>query len=355
MEAVKYSELRGLVARLADRFHILEAYSSARKGLTKSNVAILIYHRVCPKKDEWSLESLSPESFEKQMKYFAQNYEILSLDQLVESIKAGKSFPEKAVVITFDDGYKDNYLYAYPVLRKYNLPATIFITTGYIGGSEPFWWDKVAYIIAKTSIKELDLKDLGDYSILSKIDKTRANLIICDKLKKLPDIKRISVIEKLLGICQVDIPYDLGKNLILSWKEIEEMDNTGIAFGAHSVNHPILTNMPLEKSKIEIVQSKKDIEEKLGKKVTAFSYPNGNFNAEIVELIRKSGFTCAVSVYPDVPPRLITKKDSVFSLSRIGTYEDLNRSKILLSGLSGDLAHLHIDLGRTVDRFAASY
>ena len=116
------------------------------------------------------------------------------------------------------------------------------------------------------------------------------------------------------------------------------MDKAGVTFGAHSVNHPILINMPLGQSKNEIVQSKQDIEEKLGKEVTAFSYPNGNFNAEIVELVRKSGFTCAVSYVPGMPPKLISPKDSVYHLARIGTYESLNRSKILFCGLSEDWA-----------------
>jgi peptidoglycan/xylan/chitin deacetylase (PgdA/CDA1 family) len=317
-------------------------------------VAILIYHRVCPKKDEWSLEPLSPESFETQMKYLVQNYEILSLDKLVQITKSGKLLPEKAVVVTLDDGYKDNYLYAYPVFRKYNIPATIFLTTGYIGGSELFWWDKVAYIIENsTSIKKLDLKDLGSYSLQSEPDRTHVKTIICEKLTKLPDNKKNSVIKNLLNTCQVEIPRDLGKKLVLSWEEVKEMDNAGVTFGAHSVNHPILINMPLEQSKNEIVQSKRDIEEKLGKEVTAFSYPNGNFNAEIVELVRKSGFTCAVSVYPGMPPKLVGPKDSVYYLSRIGTFEDLNRSKILLCGLSGDLARVHIDLGSAMARFTA--
>ena len=331
--------LKEYVASTIDRFGILEAYSSARRWLTNSQVAILIYHRVCPKNDNWSLEPLSPESFETQMKYFAQNYEILSLDKLVQFTKSGKSFPKKAIVVTFDDGYKDNYLYAYPVLRKYNIPATIFLTTGYIGARELFWWDKVAYIIEhNTSIKRLNLNDLGSYSLETELYKNRARSIICEKLTKLGDDKKNSIIEKLLDIFQVKIPPDVAETLILSWKEVSEMDRSGITFGAHSVNHPILINMSLRQSKNEIIQSKQDIEEKLGKEVTAFSYPNGNFNSEIVELVRKSGFTCAVSVYPGMPPKLINPKDSIYHLARIGTYEDLNRSKILFSGLSGDLA-----------------
>ena len=338
MDEGKLMGIKETVANATNRFGILNCYSSVRRSITKSQVAILIYHSICPKKDNWILGPLSPESFETQMKYFTQNYEILSLDKLVQYANSGKSFPKKAVVITFDDGYKDNYLYAYPILKKYKIPATIFLTTGYIGGSELFWWDKVAYVIeSDTSIKNLNLKDLGSYPLQSELDRTRAKLKICERLTKLSNDNKNSIIENLLDIFQVEIPHDLSKKIILSWKEVKEMDKAGITFGAHSVNHPILINMPLEQTKNEIVQSKQDIEEKLGKEVTAFSYPNGNYNAEIVELIKKNGFTCAVSVYPGMPPKLINPKDSVYHLARIGTYEDLNRTKILLSGLSGDL------------------
>lgn len=86
--------------------------------------------------------------------------------------------------------------------------------------------------------------------------------------------RRNFLIEKIRDICHVEIPRDLGKELILSWNEVKEMDNSGVAFGAHSVNHPTLTNIPLEQAKNEIIQSKKIIEEKLGKEVTSFSYPH---------------------------------------------------------------------------------
>ena len=116
-------DVKGLLAAVANHSRFLDAYGFVRRKLTKSQVAILIYHRVSPKQDTWSLEPLSPQSFEMQMKYFCQNYEIISLDGLVECIKQGKPLPEKAVVITFDDGYKDNYCYARPILKKYHVPA----------------------------------------------------------------------------------------------------------------------------------------------------------------------------------------------------------------------------------------
>jgi len=327
-------EIKGLAAAIANDLGFLDTYAFIRRKLTKSQVAILMYHRISPHKDSWSLEPLSPQEFEKQIAYFYRNYEIVPLERLASCIRQGNTLPDRAVIITLDDGYKDNYLYAYPVLKKYHVPATIFLTTGHIGTGELFWWDKVGYIVNNSIVTQLDLDELGSFSFSSTTDKHQTGLEIIEKLKNLPDESKNVLIEKLVSICGVEIPPDLGRDFILSWKEVKEMSSSGISFGAHTVNHPILTNLPLEQAKWEITQSKRDIEERLGKEVTTFSYPNGNFNAGVVELVQEAGFSCAVSV---LPGRLISLKDNPYCLSRIGAIEDFNKLKVLLCGLWGDL------------------
>ncbi|MGA8849160.1 MAG: polysaccharide deacetylase family protein [Dehalococcoidia bacterium] len=326
-------DIIGLTATASNRLGFLDAYGFMRRKLTKSQVAILMYHRVCPHTDNWSLESLNPRSFHKQIEYLSHGYEFLRLDALVECIHQRKSLPEKAVVITFDDGYKDNYLYAYPILKKYRIPATIFLSTGYIDKSRLFWWDEIRYIINNTTAVQLDLDELGKYS-LCPANRCRAGFIISDKLKDLPGGRKNVLIAKLTNICQVSIPPSLGTEFVLSWDEVGEMSNDCIAFGAHTVNHPILTNVPLEQARWEITQSKKDIEERLGKEVTAFSYPYGDFNPKIVKLVQESGFTCAFSGSPN---KLVSRKDSPYGLGRIGELENFNKSKVMLCGLWGDL------------------
>ena len=325
--------LKTLAAVTANRSGLLNSYAFLRRKLTKSQTGILQYHRVRPQNDNWSLKPLSLQSFKRQMEYLYRNYEILSLNRLVQYIHQGKPLPEKAVAITFDDGYKYNYLYAYPILKKYHIPATIFLTTGHIGSSKLLWFDEVRYVIHLTPLNQLEFDELGSHPLRTDIDKFRASRIIIKRLKKLPEERKRVLIEKLTNTCQVDIPANLGKELLLSWGEIGEMHNDGVAFGAHSVNHPILTNLPLEEAKREILQSKKDIDEKLGQPVTAFAYPNGNFNSEIVKFI-KDGFTCAVTTGIS---RLITLKDNPYELDRIQALEDFNKCKVMFSGLYHDL------------------
>lgn len=326
--------MKALLAAAIDKPRFLDAYGFVRRKITKSQVAILMYHRVSPKIDPWSLSSLSPQSFETQIKYFSSNYKILSLNRLIEYIVHGEPFPEKAVVMTFDDGYKDNYRYAYPILNRYNIPATIFLTTGHIGTGNLFWWDKVSYIIQQTSLDEINLNEFGSFSLRSEKEKSRAKSALFEGLKKLPWEKKDLLIDELLVISGEEIPDDLGEKLILSWEDIKEMSCNGITFGAHTVNHPILTNLPLDQAKLEIIQSKMDIEKNLGHRVNAFSYPHGAFSPDVAELVRTSGFECAVTVSPCRP---INLNDSLYELGRIIIEEDFSKSKVMLSGLWGDL------------------
>ncbi|MDD5093328.1 MAG: polysaccharide deacetylase family protein [Dehalococcoidia bacterium] len=327
-------EMKALVTTTADNLGVLGAYAFLRRKLTKSQVAVLMYHRVCPKRDSWSLEPESPERFEKQIEYLCRNYEILPLARLAEDIEQGNGLPQKAVVITFDDGYKDNYIYAYPILRKYHIPATIFPATGHIGTGNLFWWDKVNYVIHHSIANQLNLDELGIYSTHAALAKAHAGSLIVERLKTLSEERKLVLIEKLLTISGVDIPMDLGKELILSWDEIGEMSNHGVVFGAHTVNHPILTNLPLEQAKYEILQSKKDLEEKLGKETATFSYPNGNLSPQLADFVKGCGFNCAVSVLPN---KLISSKDDIFRLGRIPILEDSSKFKVMFCGLWGDL------------------
>lgn len=326
-------DMSGLVAGAANHVGMLDAYAFIRRGLTKSQVAILLYHRVCPERENQFLRALSVKDFEGQMEYLSGNFDVFSLDELAEQIVLGKPLPEKAVAITFDDGYKDNYSYAYPILKRKSIPATIFLATGHINSGVPFWWDQVQHSIEHASAQRLDLEGLGNYSLETESARQLAVPAIVERLTKLPDESKNSLIEQLLGICQAELPENLGRKLVLSWDEIREMSDGGIDFGAHTLNHPILTKVPLRKTEYEIAQSKRDIEERTSQKVTAFSYPNGEYNAEVVEVVKRCGFTCAVSI---LPGRLINSKSNVYQLSRIRARGDFNKFKAVLCGLWGD-------------------
>lgn len=324
-----------LVAVVTNRLGFVDAYGSLRRRLLKSQVAILMYHRVMPQTDGWSFPLLVAASdFERQIQYLTREYNVLTLDELAQYIHEHKPLPKRAVVITFDDGYKDNYTYAYPILKKYGVPATIFVTTGYIGGGNLFWWDKVRYVIQHTAHKRIELDGLGAFSLSSTTERLRAILRIKEQLKELPEEEKNLLIERLISVSGVGIPTHLGKELILSWDEIREMCNNGITIGAHTVTHAILTKVSEEQAKYEIMQSKKDIEGKLQKAVTWFAYPNGDFSPETVRLLREAGFRCAVTGIW----KMITPREDLYQLGRVPPGWSFDIFKFFISGLFADLA-----------------
>jgi len=328
------SETKILVAAAANRLHVPDAYAFLKRKHIGSQVVIAMYHSVSVRKDGWcEAYTLSPESFESQIRYFCENFEILSLDQLCENLRQSRTLPKKAVAITFDDGYRDNYVNAFPILRKYGVPATFFLTTGHIGVSKLFWWERVGYLVQHTGAARLNLEELGRYALESAFDRRRACLMITEKLKHFPEEKKNDLMEKLADICGVDIPADLANQLTLSWEEAEEMSQHGAQFGAHSVTHPILTNLPLNQAKWEMFQSKEDIEKKLRKRVDFFSYPNGLFNSDLAEMAHRNGFVGAVTA----DPSWITPRTDVYRLGRIAMMVGPNASTTMLCGLWGDL------------------
>jgi peptidoglycan/xylan/chitin deacetylase (PgdA/CDA1 family) len=319
------------------RIGVLPAYSYLRRTATGSQAAILMYHRVSPDGINCLTSSISPDLFEKQIEYLLENFQVISLDNLADLV-ANRKLWKKMVVITFDDGYKDNFKFAYPILKKYKIPATFFVTTGYINNNKLFWWDIATYFVMNMLNKRSETQNYGKSLSSSKVNLAKKTSEILISLKKMPDQERLAVISKMSKSIGEDKIEELGKEMVLTWKEIKEMASKGIQFGAHTVNHPILTNVSPEVCRKEIDQSKKDIEDVLCSPVSSFSYPAGFYNHDIVKIVKQAGFKCATS---SNPYGLIGQNANLFTLRRIGVLEDLHFFKGMLSGVAGDFSFLY--------------
>lgn len=325
--------LFGLIAPVSRRFGLLHAYSSVRKKICGPSAIILMYHRVNSENPPWPSDIVSPREFEREIAYLRKTTEVVSLDFLVSKLTENKQLSRNMVAITFDDGYKDNYQFAYPILQKYECPATIFLTTGHIGSSDLFWWDKIRFAIWNTDMEEFEMEGIGKYCLNSNSKRLSAMEKIEVCLKYLTTGKKNHLIDTLLDVLKVDITPNFGEDLILSWDEILEMNLGGISFGVHTVSHPILTRLPLEEAKFEIIRSKKDIEERLGQPATSFSFPNGAFNAEIIKILKENGFSYAVTTIP----KILANGLNPYLLGRIPTGWKIDTFKVSLSGIYPDL------------------
>lgn len=333
MDTHQKRRLATLIATVTNHLGLVDAYGLFRRLLVKSQVAVLTYHRVgYPDEFPWNVPMVTTQDFENQMRYLRKTYKILSLDTLMRYIQQGDYLLRKAVVITFDDGCKNNFTYAYPILKKYNVPATINLITDHIGSGDLFWWDQVKFALWNTALKEIDLDGIGKYRILSTNDRMRAASNLNDKLKKMSNTERGPIIHSVIHMLGVHIPANLGKELILSWDDVIEMGGNGITFGAHSLTHPNLTRLSLEEARYEISQSKRDVEERLGHGVDVFCYPNSDFNTEIVNLVKEEGFRCGLTAVPG----MVNPKTKLYELGRISGGWNLNTLKLFLCGVYSD-------------------
>jgi peptidoglycan/xylan/chitin deacetylase (PgdA/CDA1 family) len=258
---------------------------------------IFYYHRVNDDNDPF-FSAISTSLFEQQMHYLARHYRVLSMTQLLRHLQAGDSL-ETVVAITFDDGYADNYHNAFPILQRFGLPATIFLTTGSIDSPQPLWFEQLAEVVKKTTREFIDVEIDVPRRLWMRTQKERlaSNEAILHGLRVLEDSERqvrLAEILQYLG----PVTTSERRNKMLTWDQVRRMKECGIDFGGHTVNHPFLSRMPLSSATWEISECKRRIEEELQHAVEYFAYPNGraqDFGETSKELLRSAGYRAAVT------------------------------------------------------------
>jgi peptidoglycan/xylan/chitin deacetylase (PgdA/CDA1 family) len=276
----------------------------AGRGLWKNNLTVLNYHRIDdptrPGFDTFKPNiSARPKDFALQMDYVARWFNVVSMSDVAEWLGGKKTLPAHAALITFDDGYLDNYLSAFPILRERNLPAIIFLTSGHIQQDAPFYWDLIAYCFHQTANDHVTFPDGHEMAWKNEIERDRIALLLIESLKRLPETEKQGWVQRLPSLLNVTIPGGYFQGLMMNWDQIREMQKGGIEFGGHTVHHPILTRVSSAQAEDEIKNSKMRIEEELGPVVKGFAYPNGgraDFNREIERLTAKAGYQAAFSL-----------------------------------------------------------
>jgi len=262
------------------------------------NLQILVYHRVNDERDPFFC-GVPVHVFKAQMEYLASNFRVLALEEAVERL-GRRDLPDNAIVITFDDGYRDNYINAFPLLEELSLPATIFLATGAIGSGSVLWHDRVFAAFRETRVGILSGfgNSSRDYPLNTVAEKLLAQGKALDFIRSLEEDARFSAIEVLFNKLDV-LDRRESSELMLSWDEVKTMHHSGgISFGSHTVTHPILSKLSLERAREEIERAKQMIEDTLNTSVRTFAYPNGrmsDFNQITKQLLRDSGHTCALT------------------------------------------------------------
>jgi peptidoglycan/xylan/chitin deacetylase (PgdA/CDA1 family) len=265
---------------------------------------ILTYHRVNDENDPF-FPGIPTMEFARQMEVLTERFTLCSLNRLIEGIETG-DLPEHAVAVTLDDGYRDNYLNAFPVLKRYAVPATIFLATGVIGSRKTLWHDQVFAAFRQTRASKLSSfgPENTTLSLRSLAEKLQSQRQILNYLWSLAAEKRDSTITELCH--RLEVEKTESGLLMLAWEEVSEMSRNGIQFGAHTVNHPILARLRPDQAEQEISDSKRAIEAVLNTAVTSFAYPVGrsvDFTASTKAIVEEAGLSCGLTtIFGDNPP-----------------------------------------------------
>lgn len=286
----------------------------SRKLYPKNGATILCGHRVSDN-DEGCLEGLRPSWLAEQLEYLSRHYHFLPLSKLLDCYERQQSIPPNSVVITFDDGFRDNFTNAYPILRQYHVPATVFLATGCVSNGDLPWPQQVGYMFQKTKVDRvchITTKEVP-VTLRTSRDRNVARATVREVLGHMPRVERERSLLELSGLLQVDIPRDR----MLTWDHVKTMQNGGIEFGAHSFSHPWMARLSPEEARWEMEASLHDIQHRCGTARPPFVFPAGSFTPDLVRMAISVGFGCVFRSHYSVRVNQIGVNDQ-FSLSRIG-------------------------------------
>lgn len=274
-------------------------------------------------------------SFEKQIIFLRDRFEVVFLEDLVDKALKGENIGELCA-ITFDDGWRDNFTEAFPIMEKYRVPATIFLATGFVGTDRMFWPEEICSYLGRS---------MGDKSTFNSVPPSYIRF--SEEISRYRQSKRetffdrsIEILkgyspdnrEEILGYFRDMLKTDPMPRQMLNWDEAQEMHSSGLVrFGSHTVNHEMLDQIPLKKARDEISQSRKEIELRLGDTVRTFAYPNGNYSDSIQMVLEESGFDAAVTTRKG----FFDRNMSLMEIPRVAMHEDVSstipmfRSRIL--------------------------
>jgi peptidoglycan/xylan/chitin deacetylase (PgdA/CDA1 family) len=262
----------------------------------RNRILILTYHRFSEKETPFTV---SRRQFVSHLAYLTKYRTVLSFDEISERLQNGEKLPKNVAIITIDDGYRDAYEIAFPVLKKFNAPATFFVITDFVDRKMWVWTDKMRFIASRMKADKSTI-EIGKEQIELEsgtaekifLSGSKANSV----LKRLPDAEKDCEIQRIALQLKVELP-DLPPetNAPISWAQAREMNSSDVGVESHTVTHPILTNVGENRLNFELKKSKQRLEEMLQKRITVFCYPSGAFDELVWQAVKQNGYECAVT------------------------------------------------------------
>lgn len=287
----------------------------------QDHTKILLYHRVKNLLHDPLQLAVHPDNFYEQLKTLQKKYYFISIDELFDALLKKKKIKGKTILVTFDDGYVDNFTYALPILETLQIPAAFFITTSHLNTDNELWWDELGRMILQTEqlpekISLIPSNAQDSKMVLSSLNKEILFNTIHDHLKFADFLSR----NKMLASLRKQINNTINRNTdnrLMNFDELKKMSQSNIVtIGAHTVNHVSLSVQQIDNQHNEIDEGKNVLEKLIQKPVKFFAYPYGttkDFNNNTVQLLIKSSFQLAFVNYYG----FVTKKTHPYKIPRI--------------------------------------
>jgi peptidoglycan/xylan/chitin deacetylase (PgdA/CDA1 family) len=295
-------------------------------------LTVLTYHRIGdPDETKYDPGTISAtaDAFELQVAHLKRKFTIIDLDQALSVVDRPESCPNGAVMLTFDDGYRDNYEVAFPILQSYGVPATFFLPTSFIATSRVPWWDAIAFALRHARRARFSLQYPGRVEVDTSGDLRRTIRTVLSLYKSPANTEPQRFLAELESRCETSLPMSADR-LFLNWEEAAQMLRGGMAIGSHSHTHEVLSKLPPDEQLSELTVSREILEMRLSTRIQALSYPVGrkvSFNDHTRSAVSAAGYRAAFSHYGDVNPAKGIEK---YDIRRIDVENDHTHSRFRL-------------------------
>lgn len=330
-----YAPARNRRVRAAQRLAVKAAYYTgalhAYRGVRRPKIhglTVLMYHSIGGSDLLGPGLAVSVKNFAGQLEYLSRRFDIVPLDRAVAMLRGGAPIPDNTIALTFDDGFRDNYEAAFPLLKRYGAPAAMFVATEPLIRGISLWPYRLRFLFKKTQARELRLDWPGTtvgraaFSLASGRKRRRTiDAIEPTLVAALPRERErmFAEIARGLGVDADSDPADEAPTLTAD--EIKKLSAGGIEIGSHTITHPSLPSLDRADAVEELTASKKTLEAALGRRVRFLAYPFGasqHFNAEVEDLTEKAGYEAALTTVPGINGR----GADLFAVKRLGVYDD---------------------------------
>ena len=287
-----------------------------------------LFHRVHPEKNKmW--QPMHPAHFERCIKYIKKHFTIIEFENDFERVRSNEiTSNTEFATIMFDDGYKDNFDYALPILKKHNCKASFYIVSNSITMGKPIWTYQIDELMANSNLPFIQLESEVHQEFKKLQLGENSNLNFKPYLKTLSQTERQTILTEVESkINDVEL-----SNKMMSWQQVKELRQAGHGIGSHTANHPLLSTLLSQDEQVqELKQSKKAIENKLGGTINTIAYPNGDYNESTIKAAKQAGYNYGLAVNHQ---RFNPQNVNQYSIPRVELYqESWMKTKLRIHGV----------------------